>query len=262
MTAYLIRRLFQMVIVIFVVSIFMYLMFSIAPGGPFAGLAQQQRRITPEERARLRAQYELDLYWPFRYTRWLIGWPVGPITLGGNEVFANLPLGCYLEATPEEGGGCADYVYAGELPRTASAGQEQSRHSIWRFWPVNSCAAWPAGVEPVDEPFGSNPATATYIHRVGTTHWHSAGNLQRGEAVLSLRFHVYDGCLYRFFDADVLLWADVHPHLFGAAQHCPRTVSLVDSTAVGAATGRTPLSDNVLAAKDSARIPCSICSCI
>ena len=117
MTAYLIRRLFQMVIVIFVVSIFMYLMFSVAPGGPLAGLAQQQRRITPEQRARLRAQYELDLYWPFRYTRWLIGWPVGPITLGGNEVFANLPLGCYLEATPEQGGGCADFVYAGELPQ-------------------------------------------------------------------------------------------------------------------------------------------------
>ncbi len=34
MTAYLIRRLFQMVIVIFVVSLFMYFLFSIAPGGP------------------------------------------------------------------------------------------------------------------------------------------------------------------------------------------------------------------------------------
>jgi peptide/nickel transport system permease protein len=116
MTAYLIRRLFQMVIVIFVVSLFMYFLFSIAPGGPLTGLAQQQRRISPEERARLRAQYELDLYWPFRYTRWLIGWPTGPIMLGGNEVFANLPLGCYIEATPEEGGGCRDYVYASELP--------------------------------------------------------------------------------------------------------------------------------------------------
>jgi peptide/nickel transport system permease protein len=117
MTAYLIRRLFQMVIVIFIVSLFMYFMFSIAPGGPLAGLAQQQKRITPAEKARLRAQYELDLYWPFRYTRWLIGWPNGPITLGGQEIFANLPVGCYLEATPEEGGGCADYVYPAEIPQ-------------------------------------------------------------------------------------------------------------------------------------------------
>ena len=52
MTAYLIRRLFQMVIVIFVVSLFMYFMFSVAPGGPLTGLAQQQRRITPAEKAR------------------------------------------------------------------------------------------------------------------------------------------------------------------------------------------------------------------
>jgi peptide/nickel transport system permease protein len=116
MTAYLIRRLFQAVIVVFVVSIFMYFLFSIAPGGPLTGLSQQQRRITPEERARLRAQYELDLYWPFRYSRWLIGWPQGPITLGGNEIFANLPVGCYMEATPEEGGGCKDFVYPAELP--------------------------------------------------------------------------------------------------------------------------------------------------
>ena len=116
MTAYLIRRLFQMVVVIFVVSLFMYFLFSIAPGGPLAGLSQQQRRITPEERARLRAQYELDLYWPFRYTRWLIGWPSGPITIGGQEFLASMPVGCYIEATPEEGGGCHDFVYLSELP--------------------------------------------------------------------------------------------------------------------------------------------------
>ena len=117
MTAYLIRRVFQMVIVIFIVSIFMYFLFSIAPGGPLAGLSQQQRRITPAEMARLRAQYELDFYWPYRYTRWLIGWPNGPITLGGNEILANLPVGCYLEATPEEGGGCKDFVYPAEIPQ-------------------------------------------------------------------------------------------------------------------------------------------------
>ena len=116
MTAYLIRRLFQMVVVIFVVSLFMYFLFSIAPGGPLAGLSQQQRRITPEERARLRAQYELDLYWPFRYTRWLIGWPSGPITIGGQEFLTTMPVGCYIEATPEEGGGCHDFVYLSELP--------------------------------------------------------------------------------------------------------------------------------------------------
>ena len=116
MTAYLIRRLFQMVIVVFVVSLFMFFLFNIAPGGPLTGLQQQQRRITPEEKARIRAQYELDLYWPVRYTRWLVGQPQGPLVIGGQEWFANVPMGCYLEATPEEGGGCADYVYLSEMP--------------------------------------------------------------------------------------------------------------------------------------------------
>ena len=116
MTAYLIRRLFQMTIVIFVVSLFMFFLFNIAPGGPLTGLQQQQRRITPEERARIRAQYELDLYWPVRYSRWLVGVPTGPIVIGGQEFLANVPMGCYLEATPEEGGGCHDYVYLSEMP--------------------------------------------------------------------------------------------------------------------------------------------------
>ncbi|MBW7884753.1 MAG: ABC transporter permease [Caldilineaceae bacterium] len=116
MTAYLIRRLFQMTIVVFVVSLFMFFLFNIAPGGPLTGLQQQQRRITPEEKARIRAQYELDLYWPVRYLRWLIGWPSGPLIIGGQEWLAELPMGCYLEATPEEGGGCKDYVYLNEVP--------------------------------------------------------------------------------------------------------------------------------------------------
>ena len=61
MTAYLIRRLIQMVLVIFVVSLFMFFLFNIAPGGPLTGLQQQQRRITAEEKALIRARYELDL---------------------------------------------------------------------------------------------------------------------------------------------------------------------------------------------------------
>jgi peptide/nickel transport system permease protein len=117
MTAYLIRRLVQMLIVVFGVSIFMFFLFNIAPGGPLTGLQQQQRRISPEELARIRAQYELDLYWPIRYTRWLVGWPQGPLVIDGQEWFANVPVGCYMEATPEQGGGCFDYVYLSEMPK-------------------------------------------------------------------------------------------------------------------------------------------------
>jgi len=116
MTAYLVRRVIQMVLVVFVVSLFMFFLFNIAPGGPLTGLQQQQRRITPEERALLRARYELDLDWIWRYTRWLIGWPNGPITIAGNEYFADFVVGCYMEATPDEGGGCHDTVTLAEMP--------------------------------------------------------------------------------------------------------------------------------------------------
>ena len=89
-------------------------------------IQQQQRRITREDLARLRANYELDLYWPVRFSRWLIGVPSGPITIGGRELFANTPVGCYLprdrQMVIQDGqqvvvpAGCDDYVYLSEIP--------------------------------------------------------------------------------------------------------------------------------------------------
>jgi peptide/nickel transport system permease protein len=114
MTAYLIRRLLQMVLVTLMAAMATYFLFNIAPGGPLTGLSQQQAKLTREDRARLRAQYELDLYWPVRFSRWLIGEPNGPIIIGGTEFFYNVPVGCYL--INEQTGGCDDYVYPDEIP--------------------------------------------------------------------------------------------------------------------------------------------------
>ncbi|MCB0106332.1 MAG: ABC transporter permease, partial [Caldilineaceae bacterium] len=114
MTGYLIRRLFQMIIVTILVAIATYYLFSIAPGGPLTGLQQQQQQLTKEDIARIRAQFELDLYWPVRFMRWFAGWPNGPIVINGQSLFANVPVGCYLEG--EQGRGCADYVYLDEIP--------------------------------------------------------------------------------------------------------------------------------------------------
>ncbi len=114
MTGYLIRRIIQMVFVVFLVAVVTYFLFEIAPGGPLTGLRQAQRRLTPEDIARIRAQYELDLYWPVRFSRWLIGFPTGPIVINGQEYFAAVPVGCYL---PHAEGGCEDYVYLGEMPK-------------------------------------------------------------------------------------------------------------------------------------------------
>lgn len=127
MTNYLIRRIFQMALVIFLAALFTYFLFSVSPGGPLAGIQQQQRRITREDLARLRAGYELDLYWPVRFSRWLIGVPNGPIVVGGRELFANTPVGCYLrhdrQVVIQDGqqvvipAGCDDYVYLSEIPK-------------------------------------------------------------------------------------------------------------------------------------------------
>lgn len=122
MTSYLIRRIFQMALVILLAAVFVYFLFNISPGGPLAGIQQQQRRITREDLARLRAQYELDLYWPVRFSRWLVGAPQGPIVVGGRELLANTPVGCYLPVYEGESSGlqpkvtgCDDYVYMSEL---------------------------------------------------------------------------------------------------------------------------------------------------
>ena len=53
-----------------------------------------------------------------RFTRWLVGFPSGPITVGGRDLFAEVPVGCYLPRS-EQGAiaaGCDDYVYLGEMP--------------------------------------------------------------------------------------------------------------------------------------------------
>jgi peptide/nickel transport system permease protein len=101
MTNYLIRRLLQMVLVIFLSAAASYALLNLAPGGPMSGLrqtAQSSRfRITEEDMARIRAYFELDLYIPIRFTRWFIGQPRGPINIGGLELFANTPIGCYRE---------------------------------------------------------------------------------------------------------------------------------------------------------------------
>ncbi|MEJ5224845.1 MAG: ABC transporter permease, partial [Anaerolineales bacterium] len=101
MTGYLIRRLFQMAIVVLVSAALSYAILNFAPGGPLAGLRQVTQstrfRITEEDIQRIRAYFELDLNLGVRFTRWLIGFPTGPIRIFGQEYFADLPVGCRKE---------------------------------------------------------------------------------------------------------------------------------------------------------------------
>ncbi len=98
MTNYLLRRGFQMFIVLFFSALVTYALLNLAPGGPLQGLRQQvgtsTRQITDEDFARIRARFELDLYLPYRFTRWLVGWPSGSIQIGGQTFLADLIVGC------------------------------------------------------------------------------------------------------------------------------------------------------------------------
>ncbi len=129
MATFLIRRLIQMVIVLLASAMVSYALLYLAPGGPTAGLRQIQQggrnTITTEDIARIKARFELDLYLPYRFTRWLAGFPSGPITIGGQTFFADTPVGCaipgqvrlrYPDGTSEIiEEGCEQYVTFADL---------------------------------------------------------------------------------------------------------------------------------------------------
>lgn len=129
MTGFLIRRFLQMIVVVFFSAVASYALLNLAPGGPTSGLRQMSQssrfQITEEDIARIRAYYELDLYLPLRFSRWLIGWPRGPLKIGNIELFANTPIGCRKTVEAEvrlANGrietreiGCSEYVYFSSL---------------------------------------------------------------------------------------------------------------------------------------------------
>jgi peptide/nickel transport system permease protein len=129
MTAYFIRRIIQMVIVVLISAVATYALLNLAPGGPLAGLRQVQQtgrfRITEEDIARIRAYFELDLYLPYRFTRWLAGWPTGPVTIGDKAYLSDVVVGCRkpieTEVLNDQGKyetqvtGCKELVYMKDL---------------------------------------------------------------------------------------------------------------------------------------------------
>ena len=119
MTAYLIRRVIQMAIVLFFSAIASYALLNFAPGGPLAFLGQIQQtgrfRVTEDDIARIRAYFELDLILPVRFSRWLIGQPRGPIHIAGQTFLADLVVGCRkpIERNVEEPDGTSRIVTVG-----------------------------------------------------------------------------------------------------------------------------------------------------
>ena len=129
MTAYFVRRILQMIVVLLISAVASYALLNLAPGGPLSGLRQIQQggrfKITEEDIARIRAYFELDLYLPYRFTRWLSGWPTGPVVIGGKEYLSDVEVGCRkpieTEVLNDQGEyeskvtGCKELVYMKDL---------------------------------------------------------------------------------------------------------------------------------------------------
>ncbi len=95
MAGYLIRRLFQMLLVVLLATMAIYAILNLAPGGPLSGLnatADRKQRFSESDKARLEAYLGLDKPLVLRYIVWLLGddW------LGADQM--------YLGLNPPDGG--------------------------------------------------------------------------------------------------------------------------------------------------------------
>src|SRR5215510_8748986 len=72
MITFLIRRLFQTVGLLFLLSVILFGLVNLAPGGPLAGQGQS-RHISPEKASILKRQFGLDKPLPVQYVIWLVG---------------------------------------------------------------------------------------------------------------------------------------------------------------------------------------------
>ncbi|MEM7117782.1 MAG: ABC transporter permease [Chloroflexota bacterium] len=72
MTQYLVRRLLQTIPILFLLSLVLFMLVNIVPGGPLAGQGRS-RAVKPEKAAILKRQLGLDQPLPLRYVIWMVG---------------------------------------------------------------------------------------------------------------------------------------------------------------------------------------------
>ena len=85
MVHYILRRLLQAVIIMFLLSVLFFALVNLAPGGPLAGYGQA-RRIPADRILMLKRQLGLDKPLPFQYMVWLIGNDWMKVDLNGDGV--------------------------------------------------------------------------------------------------------------------------------------------------------------------------------
>jgi peptide/nickel transport system permease protein len=71
-SSFILRRLAQTLLLLFLLSIVLFALVNLAPGGPLVGLGQN-RRVRPEQLEIMRRQFGLDQPLPTQYLVWLVG---------------------------------------------------------------------------------------------------------------------------------------------------------------------------------------------
>lgn len=85
MSNYILRRLLQAIFLLFLLSIVMFALVNLVPGGPLAGHGQS-RHVRPERIAALKRQFGLDKSLPEQYLIWLAGNDWMKVDADGDEV--------------------------------------------------------------------------------------------------------------------------------------------------------------------------------
>ena len=125
MTNYLIRRFFQMMVVVLLSTLAIYVLLNVAPGGPLSGkrlAASDKQRVSDADIARLEAYLGLDKPMALRYITWLAGddW------LGADWIYVGLSQ--YKELKTGRDG--QPIV---EIDR--DTGEVTNTYESYRFWP-------------------------------------------------------------------------------------------------------------------------------
>ncbi len=82
MAHYVVRRLAQATVIVFLLSILFFALVNLAPGGPLAGYGQS-RRLPPDKLQALKRQLGLDRPLPEQYVIWLVGNDWMPVDAAG-----------------------------------------------------------------------------------------------------------------------------------------------------------------------------------
>ncbi|MCA0452980.1 MAG: ABC transporter permease [Chloroflexi bacterium] len=72
MIKYTLRRLIQAIPTLFGITILVFMLMTLVPGGPTAALSGDPK-MTPQQKARIARQLGVNDPWPIQYVRWLIG---------------------------------------------------------------------------------------------------------------------------------------------------------------------------------------------